>query len=316
LKGAEQISEVDRAIEKVLDRMEQSSLFNSRLENINLELTKLINVKDQLENKLNDRLRAYDRLIMLPELIKKLISSKYDVDQISSEFASVKLNYDAVCKEIELLNYEEKILLDKKNQFSNGQTELDILVKKKEALLKSFKYPQYRQLSVINLDIYSRERKIKQSNELDKQCVKLIRSIDLVGFAMSDLASAFKWSGVDDPRLVFTYAQRQKIKWIGRKLIEIKIHLEKLINELQVFLPEPEYGKLQFQTSHFVEHYITNIVDNIKAKIFRFQGLDDLMKTLVDLIEQHRENISDKQADLKQEIFDLHEQKKQMVIGL
>lgn len=316
MKGSEQIAEVDQSIELALDKIEQLQLFNFRLENIRLELNRLQAVRNQLEYKFTNRLKAYDRLMKLPTLIKKLLSDKYDVDQVSTEFASVKMNYDAICKEIELLVYEQKILEQKKQNLSTAHHQLDHLIEQKESLLEEFKYPLFRQLSSINLEIYSTSRKIKNCEKLNHKANTLIKSIELIVFAMIELARAFVWSREEEPRYAFSYAQRQKIKWIGRKLIEIKVDLEKLISELEIILPEPEYYKLHFKTNHFVEFYIDNMIKIVKEKIFRFEGLDDELLSLIKILKTQKEHIRTKKLNLKDHLLALEKQKKKMVIGL
>ena len=316
MKGKEEISALDLKIEEVLGKQEALSLYNRRLESITNELNKLHAQKDQLEFAFTNKLNAFDKLMKLPVLIRKLLATKVNSDDISSEFAAEKMKYDAVCKEIELLLYESKILEQKKVSLDNLSHQLDELLTKKEKLLESYKYPSFRKLSGLNLEIYSVTRKIKHCDALKLHRKKISRGISLVELASHELIAALNKNPDLIPTFVFSYAQRQKIKWMGRKLVEIKIDLEKFLAELNIYLPEPEYSALQFTTNHFVEYYIENIIQDIKDKMFNFQGLDQIIRSLAETLEKHGEDIQKKQNELLALNTKLLGQKQQLLIEL
>lgn len=322
MKLNHQIEAVDRKIEQVLAAIEESNVFDIRMKDIQNELEMLYERKEQLNLAVNSNLSDYDKLIKLPALIRKLFASKIDPDDLSREFASNKLNFDAVCKEIELLIYEQQIISKKQIELVNAKKDLDKLLKRKEELLEEFNFPSYRELSKLSLRIYSLERQMKTCSDLKDDLKRIVRDLDLVNVATDELIIVVRRflnpSGSSGYQSMspFTYSQKQKIKWMGRKLINIKVDLEKILSELEAYFPEPQYRDLQLKTNHFVKNYIGNMAQDIKNKFFDFEGVTQLIEDLQTNLLTYIDNIENKRETFKSSITELQKEKKILLIKL
>lgn len=252
-----QLSDIDEQIESLLNDKEEISKIDERLKFIKKEEKLLLYELNQIESKYHQLVDHYESLktFNLISFFSDLFEDKTKLgESLRADIEASKLVHLAKEKELKLMAYEKQVLLSKKSTRYFSESKLNLLINKKEDILKRYKLDEARHIIALSLELYSLNRKASLVNELFKEIKRIQKDIQFISYNYEKL---FR---INQSKKILSYLDKQEMKALARKVVFFKVHLEKFVNTSSKILISSDLIVLKNEAHYFIEHYTEKVV--------------------------------------------------------
>ncbi len=226
---------LDKEIEKAQEQFRQFEKVSKRLKLIEHELDVLqFDIKKQkkvLEKEKKD-VEELEKLNMKALFTKILGDKEERLEKERQEYLEAVLKYNGLITEQDVLVFEQGVLNKKLKKFVVDQQELDLLINKKEGLLKIKGGPIAKKLRAMDIDIRQKKFAVIEIKEAIDAGKSSLKKLDLL---LSNLKQVKSWNG----QMILTgrgrfssYQKKSFIDKANKNAVNTKISLAKFEKEL------------------------------------------------------------------------------------
>lgn len=263
---------INLEIEEKLKSIQQNEVVGNRLSFINEKLSKLSIKERTYRQRTEEELADVKQLeeLGLRSLFKKVLGNlDQALEKERKEYLAAVLKHKSIEEEVLILEYEKEILIKNYRPPSKIQEELDLLIKKKRFLLKSYDTSFTKELFRRESEL-GRYKLLKQkSNSILKQSVVAVNILDEIKAGLLEVKD---WS----PSGKGKYSSVIKKKYIDRaraKAVEAKVKLEEFGNMVRKLFSEIN---LEFKMDSFLD-FLDIFYDNLINDYVTRKSLEDTL---------------------------------------
>lgn len=282
------LENVDEKIQLLHAELFQLEKSKKRLKLIELHLSVLFGDLTLHKSKMNkeheDVLKLEKKSAM--SLFRHILGNQDEqLERERQEYLQAVLEYNAIANEINLLRYEQGILLKKPKETNELQRQLDYYLKVKEQKLIFNNTAQGSQIKEINRNIdqlYTFKRELKEAKTIALVVYKVITK----AFTKLKKIKDFQYKSMRGSGRNSSYIKKSYIDGAIKDVSEINFYLGKLDKELSDVYSQITFFSI-YKYQNFVESFYDNLItdwvlqNKLKSAIGCLQSAENQIKRII-----------------------------------
>ena len=274
---------VNNDIEELLKEQQHNESIGERLVYLDEKITRLSIKEKAYHVRTQEELADVQRLeeLGLRSLFKKVLGNlTEEIEKERKEYLAAVLKHRSIEEEIEILEYERRLLKNRYRLPSKIQQELNALIKKKEFLLKSND-------SAFSKEIFKRESEIGRYKLLLHKSKGAIKSADtainILNVIRTELLKVKEWRAYGKGKS----ASMIKKKYIDRaraKAIQAKVRLEEFGENIRKLFGELEMKFELREFEDFLDKFYRNLITDYTVR----RKLEETLTEINDILDDVR----------------------------
>lgn len=226
---------------------------DKRIKDLDQQLDKAYKRLDKLTKRLNKEQRDFEKLegFSLKGLFYNVLGSKEEQkEKEKQEYLHATMSYEEVKKEIEVAEYEQKVLLEKSDKFSNIGQEVNQLIQQREKELISGKSAAGKRLRKLIKEIDQKQLQLHEIKEATKLGQKAAQQLKDITGLINRARSWGQWPQSRNRRMA-SHIRRTSIDQAYRMVPQVQLLLRHFESELRDVYKDVESFDFQIQLNNF-----------------------------------------------------------------
>ncbi len=300
------LENVDEKIQILYDEIYQVEKVDNRLASIKLNLTLLHNDLSFHKSKMNDE---HQDVLELEKksafsLFRNILGNHEEqLEKERQEYLQAVLEYNSIANEIDLLKYEQELLIPKTKDTTELKRQLDYYLKVKEQKLLFNNADQASQIKEINREIdrlHTFKRELKEAESL----AIIVNKVIARAFSKLKKVKEFQYTKMGGSGKYSSYAKKSYIDGAIKDASEINFYLSKLDKELSHVYSQYTFFSI-YKYQNFVDSFYDQLItdwvlqNKLKNAINCLQSADDQIKRILATL---RNDLSKSEKSIKERI--------------
>ena len=318
LKDLDKLIKLDKEITLCQERIDDQASIEKHLIEVAEKISELEISAYDLKKEHDQLLKEYDRLAKynLPDILSKFINANIEERQaiLSQEYLQTSLLHASILQELEIRQYEKRILEKKAQSIYSDKMQLQLLVDKKENIIQSNIRLKLSKYSNFTFRANSFQREIKYVQSLLDDSTQILASLDSLRLAIKEITFSISSAFNSFQKFYPTYYQSKKMKWIARKSIELKLELTRFLSHISNHIEKEEYQEIQSQSDQYIFQYIKTLIADLRSASISNAEVDKFFQNINILLTKSQLKLKSVLYKYEKELNQVLENKRTWII--